>query len=51
MPETQPAEAHDETPEAFELTAEQESELLESIRGADRGDVITAEELLERLRR
>ena len=35
----------------FETTPEEERELLESIAGADRGDVITAAELLERLRR
>ena len=35
----------------FETTPEEEHELLESIREADRGDVITAAELLERLRR
>ena len=35
----------------FETTPEEERELLESIAEADRGDVITAAELLERLRR
>jgi hypothetical protein len=35
----------------FELTAQQEAELAESIAEAERGDVITAAELLERLRR
>ena len=42
-----------ETPpeEERELTAQQEAELAESIAEADRGDVITAAELLERLRR
>lgn len=35
----------------FETTPEEERELLESMREADRGDVITAAELLERLRR
>ena len=42
-----------ETPpeEEFELTAQQEAELAESIAEAERGDVITAAELLERLRR
>ena len=35
----------------FETTPEEERELLESIAGADRGDFITAAELLERLRR
>ena len=34
----------------LELTAAEEAELAESIREADRGDVITAAELLERLR-
>ena len=35
----------------FETTPEEEREFLESIAEADRGDVITAAELLERLRR
>ena len=35
----------------FETTPEEERELLESIAEADRGDFITAAELLERLRR
>jgi predicted transcriptional regulator len=35
----------------FELTPEEEAELAESLAEADRGDFITAEELLERLRR
>ena len=35
----------------FETTPEEEHQLLESIRQADRGDTITAAELLERLRR
>jgi hypothetical protein len=35
----------------FELTAEQEAELAESIAEADRGDVISAAELLHRLSR
>ena len=35
----------------FELTPEEEAELAESLAEADRGDSITAEELLERLRR
>jgi hypothetical protein len=51
MPKKQPAEGHDEDAAAFEVTPEEEAELLEAIREADRGDVITAEELLERLRR
>jgi hypothetical protein len=51
MPETRLGEAHDEDAAGFEVTPEEEAELLEAIREADRGDVITAEELLERLRR
>jgi hypothetical protein len=44
--------AFETTPEEErELTAQQEAELAESIAEADRGDVITAAELLERLRR
>ena len=35
----------------FELTAEQKAELAESIAAADRGDVISAEELFRRLSR
>jgi len=34
-----------------ELTASDEEELLESIREAERGDVVTAEDLLRRLAR
>ncbi len=34
-----------------ELTAEQEAELAESVAEADRGDVISADELLRRLAR
>jgi hypothetical protein len=37
--------------EPFDLTPEEEAELAESIREGDAGQVITAEELLERLRR
>jgi hypothetical protein len=36
---------------AFEATAEEESELLEAIAEADRGDVISAAELFHRLSR
>jgi hypothetical protein len=46
-----PANAVDKHAEGFEVTPKEEAELLEAIRGADRGDVITAAELLERLRR
>jgi hypothetical protein len=35
----------------FEVTPEEERELLEAIAGADRGEVISADELLKRLRR
>ncbi len=41
----------DEREASFELTAEQEDELAESIAEADRGDVISAAEVLRRLRR
>jgi predicted transcriptional regulator len=37
--------------EPLELTPEEEAELAESLAEADRGDFVTAEELLERLRR
>ena len=37
--------------QAFEATAEEESELLEAIAGVERGETVRAEELLERLRR
>lgn len=37
--------------EPLDLTSEEEAELAEAIREADAGHVITAEELLERLRR
>jgi hypothetical protein len=36
---------------AFEATAEEESELLEAIAGVERGETVSAEDLLERLRR
>jgi hypothetical protein len=36
---------------AFDTTPEEERELLDAVAGVDRGDVITAAELLERLRR
>ena len=45
-----PAKNVDKDATGFELTAEQEAELAESIAEADRGAVITAAELLERLR-
>lgn len=37
--------------ETFELTAEEEAELLASIAQIERGEFISGEELLERLRR
>lgn len=37
--------------EAFELTPEEEAELLESIAAIERGEFVSGEELLERLRR
>jgi hypothetical protein len=40
-----------EDEEFFELTPEEESELLASIAEIERGEYITGEELLERLRR
>ena len=40
-----------EADETFEVPPELEAELLESIAQADRGETISAEELLERLRR
>ena len=40
-----------EDEETFELTPEQEEELLASIAEIERGDYITGDELLERLRR
>jgi hypothetical protein len=40
-----------EEDETFELTAEEEAELIESIAEIERGELITGEELLERLRR
>jgi hypothetical protein len=36
---------------AFETTPEEERQLLDAVAGVERGDVITAAELLERLRR
>jgi hypothetical protein len=35
----------------FEATADEESELLEAIAGVERGEIVSAEELLARLRR
>lgn len=46
-----PAKNVDQDASGHELTAQQEAELAESIAEADRGDVITAAELLERLSR
>ena len=40
-----------EDQEAFELTAEEEEELLESIGEIERGEFVSGEQLLERLRR
>jgi hypothetical protein len=40
-----------EPAETFEVPPELEAELLESIAQADRGETISADELLERLRR
>ncbi|MFY9826495.1 MAG: hypothetical protein WAM82_34350 [Thermoanaerobaculia bacterium] len=40
-----------EADETFEVPPELEAELLESIAEADRGDTISADELIERLRR
>jgi len=37
--------------EAFELTAEEESQLLESVESIDRGQFISGNDLLDRLRR
>jgi hypothetical protein len=37
--------------EAFDLTPEEEEELLESIAQIERGEFVTGEQLLERLRR
>lgn len=39
-----------EADESFELDAEQEAELLESIAEADRGELIPADEVLRKLR-
>ena len=36
---------------AFEATPEEEGELLEAIAGVERGETVSAEDLLERLRR
>jgi predicted transcriptional regulator len=46
----QPDDAIEVAAEPFELTPEEEAELAESIREADRGDVITAKEVLARLK-
>ena len=40
-----------EDDEAFELTPEEEEELLESIAETERGEFVSGEQLLERLRR
>lgn len=37
--------------EAFDLTSEEEKELLESIADIERGEFVSGEQLLERLRR
>lgn len=41
----------DDDRQPFETTAEEESELLEAIAGVERGEIVRAEDLLERLRR
>jgi hypothetical protein len=41
----------DEAGEGCEVTPEEERELLEAMAGAERGETISAAELLERLRR
>ena len=41
----------DDGEEAFEVTPEEESELLEAIAACERGETITAAELFERLGR
>lgn len=40
-----------EDDEAFELTPEEENEILESIAAIERGEFVSGEQLLERLRR
>ncbi len=40
-----------EDDEAFELTPQEEAELLESIAAIERGEFVSGEQLLERLRR
>jgi hypothetical protein len=40
-----------EDDEAFDLTPEEERELLESIAGIERGEYVSGEQLVERLRR
>jgi hypothetical protein len=51
MGKERPAKNVDKDARGLELTVQQEAELAESIAEADRGDVISAAELLERLRR
>jgi predicted transcriptional regulator len=46
-----PDDAIEVEAEVFALTPEEEAEMAESIREADRGHFITAEEVLARLRR
>jgi hypothetical protein len=41
----------DDDEKAFEATLEEERELLEAIAGVERGETVSAEDLLERLRR
>jgi hypothetical protein len=41
----------DSNEKTFEATPEEESELLEAIAGVERGETVSAEDLLERLRR
>ena len=51
MKKRQPDDAIEVGAEPFELTPEEEAELAESIREADRGEVVTAEQVLARLSR
>jgi hypothetical protein len=51
MAERTEKEAEGRGEPTFDLTPEEEAELAEAIREADKGDFITADELLKRLRR
>ena len=46
-----PARVLREDDEAFDLTPQEEAELLESIAAIERGEFVSGEQLLERLRR